>query len=141
MKKIISALLALAPLLTQAQQPSLQKIWETDTIIAVPESVLADPGSKVLYISLIDGGPWDVDGKGGVGRLSPDGKEYNGSWITGLNAPKGMGKYGNRLYVADISDVVVIDIARGVVEKKIPIAGATGLNDITVDKSGVVFVS
>ena len=141
MKKIISALLALAPLLTQAQQPSLQKIWETDTIIAVPESVLADPGSKVLYISLIDGGPWDVDGKGGVGRLSPDGKEYNGSWITGLNAPKGMGKYGNRLYVADISEVVVIDIARGVVEKKIPIAGATGLNDITVDKSGVVFVS
>jgi len=44
-----------------------------------------------------------------VGRLSPDGQHYNGAWITGLNAPKGMGRYGHRLYVADISEVVVID--------------------------------
>src|SRR5580698_7218909 len=124
-----------------AQQPSLQKLWETDTIIAVPESVLPDPANNILYISLVDGAPWDADGKGGVGRLSPDGKQYNGSWITGLNAPKGMGRYGNRLYVADISDVVVIDIPKGKVIKKIPVPGESGLNDITVDNSGVVYVS
>lgn len=124
-----------------AQQPSLTKLWETDTIIAVPESVLPDPANNILYISLVDGGPWDVDGKGGVGRLSPDGKQYNGSWITGLNAPKGMGRYGNRLYVADISDVVVIDIAKGKVIKKIPVPGESGLNDITIDDNGVVYVS
>jgi hypothetical protein len=140
------ALSALLPAALHAQapkpaQPSLQKIWETDTVVAVPESVLPDPGNHVLYVSLIDGGPWDVDGKGGVGRLSPDGQHYNGNWITGLNAPKGMGRYGHRLYVADISEVVVIDIGKGVVEKKIPIQGATGLNDITVDEKGVVYVS
>ncbi|HEV3325332.1 MAG TPA: ATP-binding protein [Puia sp.] len=135
------ALAFLLPAALHAQQPSLEKLWETDTIIAVPESVLPDPANKILYVSLIDGGPWDVDGKGGVGRLSPDGKQYNGAWITGLNAPKGMGRYDNRLYVADISEVVVIDIPKGKILKKIPIQGATGLNDITVDDNGVVYVS
>jgi hypothetical protein len=135
------ALAFLLPAALHAQQPSLEKLWETDTIIAVPESVLPDPANKILYVSLIDGGPWDVDGKGGVGRLSPDGKQYNGAWITGFNAPKGMGRYDNRLYVADISEVVVIDIPKGKILKKIPIQGATGLNDITVDDNGVVYVS
>ncbi len=125
----------------QAQQPSLTKLWETDTVVAVPESVLPDPTNNTLYVSLVDGAPWDADGKGGVGRLSPDGKHYNGSWVTGLNAPKGMGRYGNRLYVADISDVVVIDIPNGKVIKKIPVQGESGLNDITVDMSGIVYVS
>jgi hypothetical protein len=131
----------LLPVLLHAQAPSLQKLWETDTIIAIPESVLPDPANHILYVSLIDGGPWDVDGKGGVGRLSPDGKQYNGNWVTGLNAPKGMGRFGNRLYVADISNVVVIDIAKGTVIKKIPVPGESGLNDITVDNNGVVYVS
>jgi hypothetical protein len=131
----------LLPVVLHAQGPTLQKLWETDTIIAIPESVLTDPANNILYVSLIDGGPWDVDGKGGVGRLSPDGKQYNGSWVTGLNAPKGMGRYGNRLYVADISDVVVIDIAKGTIIKKIPVPGEIGLNDITVDNNGVVYVS
>jgi hypothetical protein len=138
---VILIVITLLPAALHAQQPSLQKLWETDTIIAVPESVLPDPANHILYISLIDGGPWDVDGKGGVGRLSPDGKQYNGTWITGLNAPKGMGRYGNRLYVADISNVVVIDIAKGTIIKKIPVPGEIGLNDITVDDNGVVYVS
>jgi DNA-binding beta-propeller fold protein YncE len=138
---VILIVITLLPAALHAQQPSLQKLWETDTIIAVPESVLPDPANNILYVSLVDGGPWDVDGKGGVGRLSPDGKQYNGAWITGLNAPKGMGRYGNRLYVADIGNVVVIDIAKGSIIKKIPVPGESGLNDITVDNKGIVYVS
>jgi len=130
------------PFIAQAQlHPTLDKLWETDTIIAIPESVLPDATGKTLYVSLIDGGGWDADGKGGVGRLGVNGKGYDPSWITGLNAPKGLGRWENRLYVADISDVVVIDIRRGRIEKKIPIQGATGLNDVTVDKKGAVYVS
>jgi hypothetical protein len=129
------------PFTLRAQKHSLQKVWETDTVVAIPESVLSDPSRNILYVSLIDGGPWDVDGKGGVGKLGLDGKHYDGNWIIGLNAPKGLGRFGNRLYVADVSEVVVMDIARGKVEKKIPIAGANGLNDITVDSKGIVYVS
>ena len=141
MKKIFALLLTVAPLLLRAQTHSLEKLWETDTIVAVPESVLPDATHSFLFVSLIDGGPWDADGKGGVGKLSLDGKHYTGDWITGLNAPKGLGRFGNRLYVADISNVVVIDIAKGSILKKIGIAGATGLNDITVDGAGIVYVS
>src|SRR5258708_5287988 len=140
-RNIVLLSLCLLPFALHAQSPVLEKLWETDTIIAVPESVLPDATGKTLYVSLIDGGGWDVDGKGGVGILWIDGKGYNPSWITGLNAPKGLGRWGNRLYVADISEVVVIDIRRGRIEKKIPIAGANGLNDVTVDKKGIVYVS
>lgn len=124
-----------------AQTPKLQKIWETDNIIAVPESVLPDVKKGILYVSLIDGTPWGADGKGGIATLSTDGKQYNGSWITGLHAPKGMGLHRNRMYVADISEVVVIDVAAGKIEKRIPIEGAQALNDVTISTKGVVYVS
>ncbi|MEO7766186.1 MAG: ATP-binding protein, partial [Ferruginibacter sp.] len=97
MKNIL--FLFLTPMLLQvnAQKHSLEKVWETDSVIAVPESVL--PVKNILYVSLIDGGGWDADGKGGVAKLGPDGKILDATWITGLNAPKGLGIAGNRLYV------------------------------------------
>ncbi len=128
------------PAILHAQSHKLEKLWETDSIIAVPESVLPNATNSFLFVSLIDGGGWDVDGKGGIGKLGLDGTHYD-YWIKGLNAPKGLGRHGNRLYAADISDVAVIDIAKGRIEKKIEIAGATGLNDITVDDAGIVYVS
>lgn len=126
---------------SKAQTHKLEKIWETDSVIAIPESVLPDTKKGLLYVSLIDGAPWGADGKGGVGILDVNGKVINNNWITGLNAPKGLGRVGNSLYVADISEVVVIDIKKGVIEKKIAIDSATGLNDITVNDKGDVFVS
>jgi len=142
MKKVfLPAALIFAVATGNAQGHTLQKLWETDTIVAVPESVLPDPKQNILYVSLIDGGGWDADGKGGVGKLSPDGKSYDATWITGLNAPKGLGMYRGEIYAADIDNVVVVDMNKGVIEKKITIDGASGLNDITVDSSGNVYVS
>jgi hypothetical protein len=141
MKRMILPLFLCAFTATNAQQHRLEKLWQTDSSIAVPESVLPDKKDNVLFVSLIDGGGWEADGKGGVGKLSPDGKTYNGTWITGLQAPKGMGRQGNRLYVADITEVVVVDIKKGVIEKRIAIDSAKGLNDITIDKKGNVYVS
>lgn len=141
MKCILLPLLLGAVTAVQAQQHRLEKLWQTDTILAVPESVLPGEKENVLFVSLIDGGGWDADGKGGVAKLSPDGKTYKGTWITGLHAPKGLGRHGNRLYVADITEVVVIDIKKGAIEKRIAVDSARGLNDITVDKKGNVYVS
>src|SRR5690606_34729745 len=122
-----------------AQKPTLEKIWETDSVLAVPESVLFVNGA--LYVSLIDGSPWEADGKGGIAKMDPDGKNIQSSWVTGLNAPKGMASLGNHLYVADLSDLVVIDMEKGSVIQKISIENASGLNDVTVDGKGVVYVS
>jgi hypothetical protein len=52
-----------------------------------------------------------------------------------------MAMYKNRLYVADITELVVIDIKKQRLIKKIPIEGSVFLNDVTVNSSGVVFVS
>jgi sugar lactone lactonase YvrE len=134
---LLCAILAVTTI--KAQEHKLEKLWETDSIVAVPESVL--PANSTLYISLIDGGGWDADGKGGIAKLGADGKNYKALWITGLNAPKGMGIAGNRMYVADITEVVVIDIAKGKIEKRIAIDSANGLNDITVTDKGIVYVS
>ena len=43
-----------------------------------------------------------------------------------------MGIYKNNLYVADLSEVVVIDIKKGKITNRIPVEGATFLNDIAV---------
>lgn len=141
MKKIITAFLAITTISAAAQEHKLEKLWETDTIVAIPESVLPDLKSNIMYISLINGGGWAVDGIGGVGKLSPDGKTYDSTWITGLNCPKGMGIYKNRLYVADYNAVVVIDREKGKIEKKIPHDSAQAFNDITISDKGVVYVS
>jgi hypothetical protein len=141
MKKVLIAAIFFISFSANAQKHQLVKLWETDTVISIPESVLPDLNKNILYVSLIDGGGWDADGKGGVAKLSLSGKIIDSGFITGLNAPKGLGKFGNRLYAADISDVVVIDINKGKVDKKIAIPEASGLNDITVSNKGVVYVS
>jgi hypothetical protein len=122
-------------------QHRIEKLWETDTTLAVPESVLPDLKKGILYVSLIDGAAWDVDGKGGVGKLDLAGKILDSTWIRGLNAPKGMGLWNNRLYVADVTQVVVINVAAGKIENKITVEGAQALNDITVDPKGIVYIS
>lgn len=143
MKKFLTCLLFLIPafLVSRAQKHSLTQLWSTDQIVNTPESVLPDLKNNLLYVSLIEGGPWDVDGKGGIGHMTNSGTTYDSLWITGLNAPKGLGMYKGRMYAADISEVVVVDIRNGRILKKIPIEGASGLNDITVTDKGVVFVS
>jgi sugar lactone lactonase YvrE len=142
MKIYFLFVMLLAGISLNAQEHTLEKLWETDSIIAIPESVLPDLKGEGLYISLIDGGGWDADGKGGVAKLDVYGEKYNPDWVTGLNAPKGLGLYKNYLYVADISEVVVIYKLAGRIEKKIKIDSTTGLNDITVDEAnGIVYVS
>ena len=141
MKTLVASLFIFLPGAVIAQHHTLEKLWETDSVVAVPESVLPYAKKHILFISLIDGGGWVADGKGGIAQLSPDGKNYDSSWITGLNAPKGLGIYGDYLYVADIAEVAVINISTGKIEKKIPIDSATGLNDITIDDKGIVYVS
>lgn len=138
MKFFLSVLFTTFIFSASAQSHVLVKLWETPANIAVPESVLPHKGK--LYISLIDGKGWDDDGNGGIGVMNPDGTNYNGTWITGLSAPKGMGVIGNKLYVADITRVVVIDIKKGAIIKTIPVPGSENLNDITIGKK-VVYIS
>ncbi len=125
-----------------AKTPELVLKWESDSSLKVPESVLFDKSAQVLYVSNIDGtNPWEADGKGSIGKVGLDGKVIAAEWVSGLHGPKGMGMFNGKLYVADLGNIVVIDIAAGKIEKSIPIEGATGLNDISIDPSGVIYIT
>ncbi len=151
MKKIFSKTIAITSLIicsslfVTAQKHQLVKLWETSPVFKVPESVLFDANSKILYVSNIDttngSDPWAKDGKGSIGKMSADGKVIKAEWVTGLEAPKGMGLYNGKLYVADLVGLVVIDVAAGKIDKTIAVKGAEGLNDVSIDKNGVVYVS
>lgn len=131
----------LIPQTSKAQQHKLTKLWETDTLLRTPESVLFDAKGKRLFVSNIDGAPAEKDGKGFISILGLDGKPIALEWIKGLNAPKGMGMYKNKLYVADLTELVVIDIPQGKILEKIPVESAVFLNDIVIDNKGTVFIS
>ncbi len=120
----------------------LEPLWQTADL-PTPESVLyvADKKSPYLFVSLIDGQGDVVDGKGGIAKLTTEGEVIDKEWITGLNAPKGMALYENHLYVADITELVIIDIEEEKVIEKIPVVDSVFLNDVTVNSSGIVYVS
>lgn len=143
----LSAPLFLTALFTLSAAPAwaehqLEQLWLTPDL-PTPESVLfmADKKEPYLFVSLIDGQGNVADGKGGVAILSPEGEVIEKDWITGLNAPKGLAVFNNRLYVADLTEVVVIDIKKAKVIKKIPIADSVFLNDVAVSTLGIVYVS
>ena len=61
-----------------------------------PESVIYSPKQDILFVSNIDGKPNEKDQKGFISKVSPsNGNIIELSWITGLNAPKGMAIYNN----------------------------------------------
>jgi len=144
MKRNLFMLIAFVLISAGGHHTIAQKLtfkWKTDTLLRVPESVLFDAAKNILYVACIDGQAAEKDGKGSIAKVSTTGKIEKLDWVSGLDAPKGMGLFKNNLYVSDITRVDVIDITTGKVTDKIEIEGAQFLNDITVDKKGNVYVS
>jgi sugar lactone lactonase YvrE len=120
----------------------LKLLWETDSVLKVPESVFLDAGNQRLYVSNIEGkNAWEKDGKGSISILTLSGKILNPGWIKGLHAPKGMSMFQEYLIVADIDSVVIIDVVKGQVIKKIFVEGAKALNDVVCNKRGDMYVT
>jgi glucose/arabinose dehydrogenase len=120
---------------------TLEKIWESDTSFPVPESVLFYAKTKTIFVSNIDGDASAKDGKGSVSKLDADGKNKVSEWARGLNAPKGMGFFGDELYVADVDVLRIYNLKTGALLDTVGIAGAVFLNDVTVDEAGNVYIS
>lgn len=106
-----------------------------------PESALYVKAENSIFVSNIVGDPALKDGHGFISRVSPDGKLQQLEWVSGLNAPKGLGYIKGRLYVADIDRLVEIDVKTGRITKVLDAPGAKFLNDIAVDRFDSVYVS
>ena len=119
----------------------LEKVWESTAALKAPESVIYDTDRDVIYVSSINGDSSEKDGNGFITVLNPDGSLKNLEWIKKLNAPKGLAIHKGKLYVADIDQLVEIDIEKGKILKKYDAPGAVFLNDVTVCSNGMVFVS
>jgi sugar lactone lactonase YvrE len=129
------------PLVSQTKNTAWKKTWESEKQFRVPESVLFDKTANILFVSNIDGKPLEKDGAGFISRVSPEGKIAQLEWVSGLNAPKGMGMQRGMLYVTDIDEVVSIDIKSGAIVLRTPVEGAKFLNDIAISEDGVVYIS
>ncbi len=128
---------------TQEADPSakIELLWESDTLLRTPESVLIDRERNVLYVSNVNLNPWEKDGNGFISKMDMQGNITELKWIEGLNAPKGMGMLGSSLFIADIDVLVEANLETGEIINKTEFEGEPQLNDISVGLDGVVYVS
>jgi DNA-binding beta-propeller fold protein YncE len=123
-------------------QAAFSKQWETEPGLKIPESVLYDSVSGLIFVSNIDGKPAGKDSTGFISTLSTDGKIINAEWVTGIDAPKGMSILNTHLFVSNIDEVLEIDIASATIIKRYPVEGAKFLNDIAIDPgTGMIFIT
>lgn len=132
-------LMFLCFLTVKAQQ--LTKLWETEASMDKPESAVYDLSRQVIYVSNINGEYCTKDGNGFIAKVGLDGTIQQLEWITGLDSPQGLALVGDKLYIADVDQLVVADVKSGAVVRRYKAEGAVFLNDAAADKNGDVYVS
>ena len=91
--------------------------------MAQPELVVVDPATGSIYVSNINGAIMQKDGNGFIAKLNGDGKVVTRQWVKGLDAPTGLALHDRTLYVADIDQLVEINVASGEILKRYPANG------------------
>ncbi|CAN7230917.1 SMP-30/gluconolactonase/LRE family protein [Mesorhizobium sp. LjNodule214] len=140
MKTLITSILLAIVGTTAVPAAQAGEIWRASGF-EQPESTLFDAANKRIIVSNIVGNPGEADGNGYLSVLSLDGKIVTRHWTDGMDAPKGMAISGDKLYVADITKVRVVDLASGKLVSSIGVPNAVFLNDMTADASGKVYVT
>lgn len=114
--------------------PTLTEAWKTDTVFTGSESALYDPGANIIYVSNGNTEPGKKDNDGYISVINTDGTIRDLRWVEdNLHAPKGMAMLNGKLYVSDIDEVKVIDVASATIDTTIPFDGAKFLNDLATD--------
>ena len=116
-------------------------VWMVSEAMHAPESAFLDHESDALFVSLIVGDPGERDGTGHIARLTRDGEVVDATWVTGLNAPKGLRAHDGTLWVADLDEVIAIDIESAEITSRLTVEGAVFLNDVATGPDGTVYVS
>jgi sugar lactone lactonase YvrE len=115
--------------------------WTTTEGITTPESAYFDPASGYIFSSQINGAPDGRDGNGTIVKLNGDGSVVSATFVTGLNAPKGLRACNGTLWTADLNEVVGISVQDGAITSRVVVPDAAFLNDVECTSDGTVYVS
>ena len=124
-----------------ATASGVMPVWEVTAGIENPESVYVDADSGFIFSSQIAGDPAERDGNGRIVQLSLGGEVVSESWVTGLNAPKGLRSHEGVLWTADLDEIIGIDIETAAIVSRLNVEGAQFLNDVAIGDDGTVYVS
>jgi phage tail protein X len=120
---------------------SLPLVWKVTKGLENPESAYYDASSNTIFVSSVSAEPAVKDREGWISQVSLDGKMMMERWLEGINAPKGIRVYKDKLWFTDIDEVLAVDMKTRRVVVRIAVPGAQFLNDIAIDQTGVVYVS
>jgi hypothetical protein len=124
----------------------LSKLWEVDSVLMTPESVVFDSLRNCLYVS-------NFNDKGGfrnntdtifdecISRVDLQGNVTELRWVDNLIGPTGITIFKDTLYVVERGCLTKINIEKRSIIKRIPITGEGFLNDIVIDNNGDIYIS
>lgn len=122
------------------RQAVVTELRRTDGF-ANPESLLPASTGAHFYVSNVNGEGEAKDGNGFIATMAPGGAILSRTWVTGLDAPKGMALKDGRLFVSDIDRIVEISESDGRIVMRHAVRGAKFLNDVAVAPDGAVLAS
>lgn len=128
-----------SPELHEKSIVGIELLWKTDTVFKTPESLIYDSVREFVYVANVNENPWEKDGNGFISRMDLDGNIISPMWVSGFNGPKGMGIVGEVLYVADIDELIEVNIITGEIVNRIAVEGAQALNDVSIGPNGEVY--
>lgn len=128
-----------------AASPRLELAFRVEGL-SDPESVAWDSLRRRWLVTNARGGE-EGGGRGFVTAVAPGGdsviRRAYASDTPGLrlDAPRGIAVRGDRAYLADLHRLVAIDLARGEAAFELRIPEAERLEDVAVDRRGVIYLS
>ncbi|MFC2166394.1 SMP-30/gluconolactonase/LRE family protein [Acidobacteriota bacterium] len=117
------------------------KEWETPAQFLTPESVLYDSKRNVCYVSNYNNLTSGEEADDFISRVNTRGEILELKWVSGLHNPTGLGLFEEKLFVAENTSLVEIDIKSGLITKRYPAPNAKFLNDLVVDPSGNIYIT
>ena len=120
---------------------NLRKEWETPVQFLTPESVLFDNQRDVFYVSNYNNLSSGNEADDFISKVSRTGDIIELKWVTGLHDPTGLGLFKDKLYAAENTSLVEIDIETGKISKRYAAPEAKFLNDITVGPTGDIYIT
>lgn len=137
-KVLISSALLVASVASQSA--SIEPVWEVNGF-PMPESVVYDTAREQYYVANVNENPMAEDGNGSLGLIKKGGQEAILEWIAGFDSPKGIDIFADKIYVADVHELVVVNIERQQIVARYPAPDSKVLNGLAISKKGQVFVS